>query len=145
MVHRQARPSSRGSLGGGDPKQQAPSRKFSLQSEEALRQLTELDGRLTDIEQKVEQISEVARGSSQPTAEAVSRMRTTLAQLEVDANKLESKGVDSIYTSELGSGQVAAKEYKKSQLQRLQKLFVVIEDLFKLLSRDCSTQSSGNE
>lgn len=110
------------------------SRKLSLQSEEALRQLDKLDVTLAGLEKHVSQLNQFARETKQLTSDQAGRMKTSLAQLEADANKLETKGVDCIYTSELRSGQVSAKEFKKAQLQRLEKLFVVIEDLFRFLN-----------
>lgn len=110
------------------------SRQLSVPSEEAMSQLGRLDAQLRDIEQRVEDLHKFAHGQSPPTCESVGQMRTTLAQLEAAANKLETKGVDSIYTSELRSGQVCAKEAKKAQIVRLEKLFVAIEDLFSFLA-----------
>lgn len=110
------------------------SRKMSLQSEVAMKQLAELDVTLADIEQRVEQFSRLANEPAQLTLESVASIKTALAQAEAEANKLETKGVDSIYTSELKSGHASAKESKKAQLRRLEKLFVVIEDVFRLLN-----------
>jgi hypothetical protein len=110
------------------------SRQLSLPSEEALMQLSKLDVRLTEIEQHVEQLRHLTMDQCSLTAERVGQVRTTLAQLEADANKLETKGVDGIYTSELRSGQASAKECKKTQLRRLEKLFSAIENLFCVLA-----------
>merc|ERR1712110_875637 len=74
------------------------SRQLSLPSEEAMRELCKLDVRLTEIEQRVEELKHIADGNCDLTPERVGEMRTVLAQLEADANKLETKGVDGIYT-----------------------------------------------
>lgn len=110
------------------------SRKLSLPSEEAMRRLGELDASLVDVEQRVEQLSRLAAEPAKLAAESVGKIRAALAQLEAEANKLETKGVDSIYTSELKSGQVSAKECKKSQLRRLERIFGVIDDVFRRLN-----------
>lgn len=110
------------------------SRQLSALSDEALRQLGKLDLQLVAIEKHVEQIGHLARGASEHTAESVVKMRTDLAQLEADANKLETNGVDNVYTSELKSGRQAAKDLKSAQLRRLETLFGVIDKLFCFLS-----------
>jgi hypothetical protein len=106
-------------------------RRLSVQSEDAMNQLAELDVQLRSIEQQVAQISSRSLEAASP--ESVGQMRTALAQLEADANKLETKGVDNIYTSMLSSGQEYAKEAKKAQLRRLESLFALIESIFQRL------------
>lgn len=119
-----------------EPRSSAPklSRQLSMPSEEAMRQLSTLDIHLAEIEQSVEKLNNLARGALEPTAESVGKMRTELAQLEAAANKLEAKGVDNVYTSDLNSGREAAKEMKTAQLRRLESLFLVIETLFCFLA-----------
>lgn len=102
-------------------------RGFSLQSEEAMQRLSKLDESFVKIEQRVAEIEHLAKAGGQ----GVEKMRTELALLEAEANKLESKGVDSVYTSELGTGQAAAKEAKKALLRRLEALFAQIEGIFR--------------
>jgi vacuolar-type H+-ATPase subunit I/STV1 len=114
---------------------------MSVPSEEALRQLGELDKVLSGVEQRVEQLSRLADEQAQLTPESTARLKTNLAQLEAEAHKLETNGVDGIYTSELKSGQVFAKESKKSQLRRLEKLFGVIEGIFHKLNAATLTGS----
>lgn len=110
-------------------------RHLSARSEAALQQLNETDGSLRRLEQRVGEIARLLGDSGAVNGESVGRLRTELAQIESDANKLESKGVDSIYTSELVSGKASAKEAKKEQLRRLERLFGEIEEVFSGLSR----------
>lgn len=112
------------------PAASEPKKRLSLRSEEAMKQLAVLDARLLELEAQVSELNQHARQRNGPASETVGQMRTTLAQLEAEANKLESKGVDCVYTSELGSGQAAAKDLKKALLQRLEKIFAFIEELF---------------
>lgn len=109
-------------------------RQLSVPSEAAMRQLETLHVCLLKIERQVESLNALARGSAEPAADALAKMRTELAQLEAEANKLETKGVDNVYTSELKSGRQAAKELKSVQLRRLETLFGVIEKLFCFLA-----------
>lgn len=103
-------------------------RRWSLKSEEAMHQLAQLDESLSRIEQQVAEIDGLSR---LPSGQGRNQMRTDLALLEAEANKLESKGVDSVYTSELVSGRDDAKNSKKALLRRLEALFVQIESIFR--------------
>lgn len=76
----------------------------------------------------------ILRGPPENCTDSVGKMKTELAFLESEANRLESAGVDNVYTSELNSGKVSAKEAKKEQLARLETLFAQIDDLFKVIA-----------
>lgn len=110
------------------------SRQFSIASTEAIEQLEQLGARLVPIEDRVAELNRLAQGPQCLGNETLGQMKTELAQLEAEANKLETKGVDSIYTSELRSGQEIAKQLKKAQLRRLESLFALIEQLFRVLN-----------
>jgi len=109
-------------------------RLYSVRSEEALHQLGEIEGRLVFIENRVLEIAALVRNGID--ASSLTKVKTELAFLEAEANKLESKGVDNVYTSELNSGKIPAKETKKEQLRRLEALFVQIEDVFQRISSE---------
>jgi len=106
---------------------------FSHRSEEALSALLLSETRLAHIEDRVAEIDTFVRGLG-PQPVGLSKAKSDLAQLEADANKLESTGVDNIYTSELQSGQASAKENKKEQLRRLEALFSRIDGVFGVIS-----------
>mmetsp|Transcript_2215 Transcript_2215/g.4351 ORF Transcript_2215/g.4351 Transcript_2215/m.4351 type:complete len:230 (+) Transcript_2215:107-796(+) len=114
-------------------------RLYSIRSEQALRQLGELEDRLTTIEKRVAELGRSARSLLEATGaggrppEAVGKIKTELALLEAEAHKLESSGVDNVYTGELESGKDTAKETKKGQLGRLEALFGQIDEVFKLI------------
>eukprot|EP00929_Paragymnodinium_shiwhaense_P113645 TRINITY_DN81934_c0_g1_i1.p1 TRINITY_DN81934_c0_g1~~TRINITY_DN81934_c0_g1_i1.p1 ORF type:complete len:393 (+),score=93.01 TRINITY_DN81934_c0_g1_i1:60-1238(+) len=113
----------------------ASERKYSLKSEKALDQLESTDSRLRGVEEKVRKIAHTVSTSPTLDRKMHGHMKTDLALLEAEAHKLESQGVDNIYTSELQSGKTAAKELKREQLRRLEGLFVEIDDVFKAMSR----------
>lgn len=112
-------------------------KKLSLASDDAMRRLGELDVQLGIIEEGVARIDQ-ARSSGKITTEDVGQTKMKLAQLEADAHKLETQGVDGIYTSSLVSGLTSAKQLKKGQLQRLEVLFQLIEDIFRYLKQPTS-------
>lgn len=117
------------------------SRQLSARSKAALQELRETDGCLRRLEQRVGEIAQLLGNSGAAHGQNVGQLKAELAQLEADANKLESKGVDSIYTSELVSGKASAKESKRGQLRRLETLFGDIEEVFHGLARNQSTTS----
>lgn len=106
-------------------------RQLSKPSMEAMEQLDRNEVLLAAIEGRVAELDRLAQGQDCPNAEGLGHMKTELAQLEADGNKLENKGVDSIYTSNLVSGQDQAKQRKKEQLRRLESLFALIDQLFR--------------
>jgi len=107
---------------------------YSIKSEEALSQLFEIDHRLSHIERRVATLDRLVRGGVAP-AEGLGKLKTELALLEAEAHKLESNGVDNVYTGELVSGKMPAKETKKDQLQRLESLFAQIDEVFASLPK----------
>lgn len=113
-----------------------PIRMYSIKSEHALNELSHLDGRLSQIEVRVAELGETLRSGSLSGPEGFGKMKTELALLEAEAHRLESNGVDNVYTGELTSGKVPAKETKKSQLQRLETLFEQIEEIFSAIPKN---------
>jgi chromosome segregation ATPase len=109
-------------------------RSFSIRSEEALNALLGIEVRLKQIEDRVAELDMFVRRLG-PHSSGLSKAKTELAQLEADAHKLESTGVDNIYTSELESGKASAKETKKDQLRRLEALFNRIDDIFHTIAK----------
>lgn len=112
-------------------------KKLSLASDDAMRRLGDVDVQLKNIEEEVAQIDH-ARASDRLPPERIAQLKVALAQLEADAHKLETQGVDGIYTSSLVSGLACAKQLKKAQLQRLEVLFQLIEDIFRFLKKPLS-------
>jgi len=119
-----------GAAAGGDRRALAPVKKYSIRSEQALNDLSELDSRLSSIEGRVGELAARLQQKGRLRPEELGRMKTELAQLEAEAHKLESNGVDNVYTSELSSGRLPAKETKKCQLQRLEVLFERVDEIF---------------
>lgn len=115
-------------------------RAYSVRSEEALNALLHTDCRLKTIEDRVA-ILEVNIKTAGSHPNGVSKAKIELAQLEADAHKLESAGVDNIYTGELESGKAPAKESKKEQLRRLEALFNRIDDIFRAISRQAEASN----
>lgn len=108
-------------------------RTFSLPSLQAMQTLEDIDGRLRHIEARVCELDGILRGPPESFPENVGKIKTELAFLESEANRLESAGVDNVYTSELNSGKAPAKEAKREQLARLEALFSTIDELFKVM------------
>lgn len=116
-------------------------RMLSVRSEAALKTLGDLDSRLAQIENRVAEMDALVRGARESeldAAEFLGQLKTELALLEAEANKLETCGVDSVYTCELESGKADAKAVKKVQLQRLEALFTKIEDVFAAIKQASS-------
>lgn len=109
---------------------------FSVKSENALTALNVIEVRLKQIEDRVAELDTFVRelGAHAPSGSFL-KPKSELAQLEADAHKLESTGVDNIYTSELESGKASAKETKKEQLRRLEVLFDRIDKVFGLMPK----------
>jgi len=104
-------------------------RNYTKQSADALSVLTAIDVELSMIETRVsELVAAVARGSPD---EPLGPIKTEMAMLEARANRMETQGVDGVYTGDLRTGKVEAKELKKQMLARLEKVFEVIEGAFK--------------
>jgi len=118
----------------------SPQRMYSFRSEAALGQLSQLGERLASLEVRVDElgnmVTSVREGGGAQQAAELGQIKTELAQLEAEAHKLESNGVDNVYTGELNSGKVPAKDTKKFYLQRLEALFNKIEQTFKVISED---------
>jgi len=116
----------------------APCRAMSVRSQEAMSALTVLEARLKQIENRVAELDKLVRGPNLPL-NVLAKAKTELALIEADAHKLESSGVDNIYTGELESGKASAKETKKEQLRRLEVLFSFIDEVFSYIQSSTST------
>lgn len=114
-----------------------PNRCMSIRSQEAMSALGQLESRLKRLEDRVAELDKLVRDANFPTAN-LGKAKTELAQMEADAHKLESSGVDNIYTSELTSGKDSAKETKKDQLRRLEALFNFIDNVFSYIQTSAS-------
>lgn len=104
---------------------------FSKTSADAMHELRLLEDQLAALESSVAAVDERVRGPGgvlDPVA--AGKVKTELAQLESQAHKLESAGVDNIYTGDLASGKASVKEAKREQLRRLEALFTKIEGVF---------------
>lgn len=112
-------------------------RRHSSKSDEALEILMETEVVLLDIEGRVTALAARVRAATErgDTAE-LNQASTALAQVEVEANRLETQRVDNVYISQLDSGKVEAKEKKKDQLKRLEALFGRIDEVFKIIKAD---------
>jgi len=106
---------------------------LSPRSEAAIQRLGETEGGLCSLEWRLAQLDGFARGSVCPSVETISKSRTELALLEAEAHKLETAGIDNVYTSELVTGQTSAKASKKEQLRRLEALLAQTEQVFQAL------------
>lgn len=104
-------------------------RRYSAVSQSAMCQLREVEAQVAQIGGRVKELAGLC---SDPEEQRAS-MKTELAALEAQAHKLECQGVDNVYTSELESGKADAKDLKKALLQRLEQIFVNIEDCFQKL------------
>lgn len=100
--------------------------------------LSLLEARLKRIENRVAELDKLVRGPNLPV-NVLAKAKTELALIEADAHKLESSGVDNIYTGELESGKASAKETKKEQLRRLEALFSFIDEVFSYVNSSTST------
>jgi len=113
-------------MGGGGTKGTKYVR-YSTASTDSLNRLQRTNNELLAIESRVAEIGSAVPHCS--ISDAV-ELRKELAQLEARAKQLECKGVDDVYTSDLNSGKLAAKDGKKDMLQRLEALFSRLEQIF---------------
>lgn len=111
------------------PKLNRSHRAMSYISQEALDGLSKTSAELDELEARVDEISEQVKRGELTAGQGT----TQLAQIESAANKVECDKVDAIYTSELKSGKEEAKQEKKEQIRRLEKLFDKLEQRFKWL------------
>eukprot|EP00927_Polykrikos_kofoidii_P045966 TRINITY_DN40125_c0_g1_i1.p1 TRINITY_DN40125_c0_g1~~TRINITY_DN40125_c0_g1_i1.p1 ORF type:complete len:539 (-),score=83.35 TRINITY_DN40125_c0_g1_i1:116-1507(-) len=126
-------------------------RRYSESSRQALSTLWHLERDLERMESRVRGFlgeaevlsrlpSSLEEGAASSTR-TIGQVRASLAQVEAEAHKLESRGVDNIYTGELDSGKTEAKQLKKSLLARLERLFESVEGIFQRLK----TAESANQ
>lgn len=104
-------------------------RRYSAPSQGALSQLAAVEAEVVAVEERVRELATLDAASEEHRG----RIRTELAQLEATAHKIECQGVDNVYTGELESGKAEAKEFKRSLLARLEKIFEVVDETFKRL------------
>jgi len=110
-------------------------RSLSVRSAKALSRLEEIELQVASLETQVGDIAAALTGRSEISHEEVGHCKTQLALLEAQAHKLETNGVDGVYTGELESGKADAKAAKKNQLERLEVLFGRIEDIFQVIKQ----------
>eukprot|EP00927_Polykrikos_kofoidii_P060112 TRINITY_DN55176_c0_g1_i1.p1 TRINITY_DN55176_c0_g1~~TRINITY_DN55176_c0_g1_i1.p1 ORF type:complete len:463 (-),score=70.16 TRINITY_DN55176_c0_g1_i1:70-1458(-) len=130
-----------------DGRLNSSSPRYSVSSRQALSTLRHLDHDLERIESDVAGLlsaSEAASRGPSSSSMSIGKVRAALAQLEAEGHKLESGGVDNVYTSDLNSGKDEAKLLKKSLLARLERLFESIENIFQLLKSAETTHQGGN-
>jgi len=108
-------------------------KKLSMKSEAALQELVQLEGKLSTIEERVDELA--AQLKAGELTDALGQVKTELAMLESEAHKLESGGVDNVYTSDLTTGKESAKETKRMQLQRLEALFAKFDEVFRTIAQ----------
>lgn len=116
-------------------------RAMSMLSKTAITDLSRSSAELAYIETSVEEIA--AQLSS--NAVNISQAKSNLGRLETQAKCLETTGVDSVYTSELQTGKVAAKSEKKEQLARLEILFDRFEEIFKQIRDEEAAAKSASQ
>jgi len=110
-------------------------RSLSVRSAKALSRLEEIESQVAALESQVADIDAALSAPREVSHEEVSHFKTQLALLEAQAHKLETSGVDGVYTGELESGKADAKAAKRSQLERLEVLFAKIEDIFHVIKQ----------
>jgi len=110
-------------------------RSLSVRSAKALSRLDEIESQVATLESQVANIDAAFSTPRKVSHEEASHFKTQLALLEAQAHKLETNGVDGVYTGELESGKADAKAAKRSQLERLEVLFAKIEDLFQVIKQ----------
>lgn len=112
---------------------QSVSRHYTKASEDALSQLASTEEELQIIEARVTELAAaIDRGRAD---EPLGQIKTELASLEARANRIETHGVDGVYTGDLHTGKVEAKELKKTMLARLEKVLDEIERAFKKIKQ----------
>lgn len=104
-----------------------PHRTMSYLSQEAIDGLFKTGEEVTSLEERAQDVNRRFDSGELTSAQAVSE----LAQVEAAANKVECKGIDSIYTGELNTGKDEAKALKKDQNKRLDSLHTKFEELFR--------------
>lgn len=117
----------------GEDSSKSLGRCLSVRSQEAMSTLGQLQERLKKIEDRVAELDAIVRSPEAPSS--IGKVKTELAMLEADAHKLESSGVDNVYTGELESGKDSAKEAKRDQLRRLEALFTRIDEVFQFITQ----------
>jgi hypothetical protein len=99
--------------------------------EKTSRELAQLEGRVAEISNSLADSKSIDASS----------LKTELAQLEAKAKKLETKGIDDVYTGGLENGKQMAKDVKKSILSRMETLYVQIDSAFAVLRRKGNPKS----
>eukprot|EP00401_Gymnodinium_catenatum_P080261 CAMPEP_0117582736 /NCGR_PEP_ID=MMETSP0784-20121206/66601_1 /TAXON_ID=39447 /ORGANISM="" /LENGTH=144 /DNA_ID=CAMNT_0005383297 /DNA_START=115 /DNA_END=549 /DNA_ORIENTATION=+ len=102
-------------------------RTYSVLSREAMKKLEACSSELGALSAEAEEIGRQFHDGAISAGQA----RTALSQVEARANKLETDGVDAIYTSELTSGKEHVKTGKREQIAELGQLFSRLEELFR--------------
>merc|ERR1711953_328963 len=103
--------------------------RLSLSSQMAIDKLTAAGIELSQIEDRVDEISSSLASS---LGQDIARIKSELAQLESRAKQLEGTGIDDVYTHDLHSGKQIAKDEKRGMLLRFEALYANIERTFGL-------------
>merc|ERR1712232_572895 len=83
------------------------SHRYSMASSQSLTKLQSTNKELLAIEARV---AEIGRAVPHAPLSDLAELRTEAAQLESKAKRIECKGVDDVYTSDLNSGKQVAKD-----------------------------------
>lgn len=102
---------------------------LSSASKISIGKLSATNAELQQMEARVEQLAAAMQACI--CAKELGTLKTHLAQLESRAKQLETTGVDDVYTGDLHSGQLLAKQAKKDMLRRFDALFVRVEYVFR--------------
>jgi hypothetical protein len=113
--------------------------RLSNPSAQTMKALMGTDAELAQIEVRVQEIAAIL---GEPSPTDLTSLKSELAQLETQAKKLETKGVDDVYTGELNSGKQMAKDAKRDMLRRFEHLFASIEDIFATLKLSAQREAS---
>jgi hypothetical protein len=100
-------------------------RRMSSMSVDAMTELQKVNEALLACEAEIDGVKKLV-DLKDPSA------KNQLAQVEARLNKLEGRN-DAVVTAELHEAKEKAKEIRKANLRKLEQLFEVVEELFKIL------------
>lgn len=88
--------------------------------------LAVVEADLHDVETRLAELEAALRKGEDPMA-----LKTQLAQIETEAQRLEGRGLDAVHTGELDSGRAEAEAKKRELSQRFEAMHAKIEKIFK--------------
>lgn len=109
--------------------QDTPLHRLSLASGKAIQQLTDAGEKLTTLGWQVDVLDALVANGNVSTA-----VKSQLVQLETEAKRLETDGVDSVCLSEVNSGRSVAKSLRRGELLQLEQLFAKMDAMFQKIS-----------